>query len=686
MDVIDSTSLNNLGSARGGCNNSGQAPTGSGLVVLAFGQAWTIGSVQGVKIYAPNLPFYTISQVETAMRSFIGGYVGCVKALPGISLTVAVGLNNSGNTTAMSSAHGTAWAGMINNLRSYINDHLPETVVINGQTQQVTWASKIRVIAGVDFEPLFGQMDRARNWLAGYDTIDQDMALNFGTCDSCPNTAYQGNQNVQLTSIWSSNWTTDDIWFVSYGASPSYALPEIYNTLSYNAQQWANLSKYAATCASPCAPFARRGSIPFQGAMTQKQACLDNDATGLNICDATVRNAPTDGWTQLTAELVKVGFSTPHLHAMAHRHRENEIVRRCDMSNKNRFATTLLPLAIGSLAILALVSLLLSQGKASTPLSQSQAGYPGPGTAVGPKQGSTPALPNESTAWWKQTEVASMATLSAAATPIAQFVDVPMDPTPIQLLQRSAGDGRIVVQASPWWLDHFLATSAWVSKTPDKYVVVYVGLYLTTTSSEMQVIVEWDSLKDFSRLEGGGVYPAPIQDTSLAIVDAIGHTLILHAASGETVWFDAEAQSFVPSVTGKSSERAIGAGKVVEESKVDFAMAGARVFDVWTAPMKATTLEVFAGEVKEAGAASLSFGKGAVFIREVDPANVAKALPVAIEAPDSVGALRVFAMVDDKLVLVDANGVAFVFDIQARKFLPPDSVKLPQGTFFGGMP
>ena len=352
--------------------------------------------------------------------------------------------------------------------------------------------------------------------------------------------------------------------------------------------------------------------------------------------------------------------------------------------NKRRADTALLlVLCLSALAITAL--LFLIQRKSNTPASLS-AGYPAPATLVGNSIDTTPALPVESTAWWKQTDVAVMATRSAEATPITEFVRVPLDPTPIAFLKRPAGDGMLVVQAGPFWYDHLNPTSAWVTKTADKYITVFVGLYLTESLSEVQIVVESASLKDYSLLDSGKIIRAPIQDTSLAIVDASGHNLILHSASGETVWFDAFAQTFsTPGIRDTTAERSLGAGKVVENSTIDFAIPGARVFDTWSVPIETMTLEVFAGEVKEVNAPTLSYGRGTAFIRETDSANGAKILPIAVVAPDSFGALRVFTMVEDKLVLVDARGLAFVLDPKSRVFLPMDSVKLPRGPFFDGL-
>lgn len=359
------------------------------------------------------------------------------------------------------------------------------------------------------------------------------------------------------------------------------------------------------------------------------------------------------------------------------------------MRQNNRLDAKVLSVVLSLSAIAVFALLLLVQTKSAGPASSS-AGYPAPSTPSEIGTDATPALPVEFTAWWKLTEVADMATRSAEATPYTGFAtDIargPSDPVPLVFLRRPAGDGVLVVHAAPYWYNHLHATSAWVTRTAEKYITVYVGLYLTESINEVQVVVEFASLKDYSLLDNGKIYSAPIQDASLAIVDLTGHTLILHSASGETVWFDAFAQTFsTPDARSTMEVRSVGAGKVIESSAVDFAIPRARVFNSWSVPTSMTTLEVYAGDINDFESTALSFGRGAVFIREIDPASGAQVVPIVIEAPDFFGALRVFTAVEDKLVLVDARGNAFVLDPQARKFLPVISVQLPLRPFYDGL-
>ena len=98
----------------------------------------------------------------------------------------------------------------------------------------------------------------------------------------------------------------DDVWYLAYGIRPAYPLPEIYETSGAHARQWQNLALWAATCnlipytTTQCEP-QRRGvnrHMYFVGAMTQYQACLDNQEDN-KPCDPGLMNLPGAGWRQL---------------------------------------------------------------------------------------------------------------------------------------------------------------------------------------------------------------------------------------------------------------------------------------------------------------------------------------------------------------------------------------------------
>jgi hypothetical protein len=71
----------------------------------------------------------------------------------------------------------------------------------------------------------------------------------------------------------------DNVWYVSYGPTPLFALPEIYNTAGVNGIQWGLIDNYKY--------------IYFAAALTQSQACGQ-----LGHCSG-IDYTPAQGWTNL---------------------------------------------------------------------------------------------------------------------------------------------------------------------------------------------------------------------------------------------------------------------------------------------------------------------------------------------------------------------------------------------------
>lgn len=84
-------------------------------------------------------------------------------------------------------------------------------------------------------------------------------------------------------------WTQGDVWYISWGASPSWPLPLIYNTVGANADQWYNLSLYSY--------LNHGGRMDIRGSGTEYQACQQRD-----YCSG-IDNTPAQGWTQLWTAL-----------------------------------------------------------------------------------------------------------------------------------------------------------------------------------------------------------------------------------------------------------------------------------------------------------------------------------------------------------------------------------------------
>jgi hypothetical protein len=132
-----------------------------------------------------------------------------------------------------------------------------------------------------DMEPGWDSPSETRAWVNGFFSSTPVVALyNYGSCDSCP-------YFNCLSCTPPNGWSLDDIWYISWGATGAYPLPEIYLSSGANADQWYRMGVYAYTN--------HGSSMNFSGVFTQWQACQD---VGPNACPYT-GNTPATGWTQL---------------------------------------------------------------------------------------------------------------------------------------------------------------------------------------------------------------------------------------------------------------------------------------------------------------------------------------------------------------------------------------------------
>ena len=100
--------------------------------------------------------------------------------------------------------------------------------------------------------------------------------FDVGSADGCPSTGTD-----TAGSACNNSWTVYDVWYVAYGPSPEYAIPEIYNTSGTNGKQWGLIDNYTY--------------IDFVGELTQQEACGQPGATG---CSG-LNYSPSQGWNNL---------------------------------------------------------------------------------------------------------------------------------------------------------------------------------------------------------------------------------------------------------------------------------------------------------------------------------------------------------------------------------------------------
>jgi len=205
----------------------------SGVVVLDFGQPWIQNGAYGSIIFAPSLPFASITNITAAAEAYLDGFYACSGRGP--QLRLAVGTSNYKNTTGFVNAnHGAAWGQMVNTLASYITSK--------------GYGSQEFARGANDMEPSWNTTTQTRAWVDGYNSATTLPLYNYGSADGCP--PYGSCNN---------GWTQGDLWYVSYGAADSYPLPEIY--FQSMANEWYQESLFSAQSES--------GKMGFIGTMTE---------------------------------------------------------------------------------------------------------------------------------------------------------------------------------------------------------------------------------------------------------------------------------------------------------------------------------------------------------------------------------------------------------------------------------
>jgi hypothetical protein len=259
-----------------------QAGLQDAVVIIDFGNPKYDGINYGtiLKNYNETIPA-TINEIEAASKEFLRGYHE--NHINGTRLTLAIGTTNEGLDVTMSSDHGSQWAQMVIRIDSYIS----------------SWADHEAVAAAIDIEMNWNNPTVTKDWVNGYDGVaGRKNYYNFGTCDSCSNIFFDWTPPFP--------WTKDDIWFVSYGPTSAYTLPEIYDSYlnqGINASQWQRIKEYGITCTNNCLPsqypYSGYRGIYFLGSLTQYDACNDdyNNPKGAPECRANGQdNSPSTGW------------------------------------------------------------------------------------------------------------------------------------------------------------------------------------------------------------------------------------------------------------------------------------------------------------------------------------------------------------------------------------------------------
>lgn len=278
-----------------GTRDAATPGTQDSLVILDFGKMWIFNGTYGVRTFGdPNnggaRQNLSITDLEVRAQNFARGYWVCSANDKASQLTLGIGTNNfdffnqknyaQDNLRGIMVDFGRNWANMINRLNGW--------GATTGYNLQVLFTGAIDIEwAGPD--PADGlyywhSPYVVRGWVDAFDASDNKKSIffNFGACVGCPTSpSLSWRYNNALP------WSQEDVWYVSWGSQPAFAVPEIYRNDEYLARQWAAVSKAGALY------FGSR--IIFTGAMTQMQACQQRGGTECLTLD----NTPAEGWGQL---------------------------------------------------------------------------------------------------------------------------------------------------------------------------------------------------------------------------------------------------------------------------------------------------------------------------------------------------------------------------------------------------
>ena len=323
--IANTANMVDLGKIRGSQNANLTSPI-TDLAILFFGEpqmyAMPDGSNgYGTLLYDSITPRYIMnSDVQTAVKDFVAGYLQGSATNPSSYLNVIVAVNTSGMW--INEGHGKSWGDMI----EYLNyDWLP--------TQ--TGASQVHIYGGMDIEPGnysdFNSPPVVKRWLKGYATVDLSHRYQYrklyaiAAASGCPdspdkNTTYGTNVSAGICGDYISDdigntyrWTQEDLyqltWYLpSINSYPDiYPIPQIYAQPSpswpdngIHARQWYKIALYTYLKHNKI-------TIHFNGVITQQAACDYNKNHGSTWCFDAVPpqyNARVDALRYLQNELL----------------------------------------------------------------------------------------------------------------------------------------------------------------------------------------------------------------------------------------------------------------------------------------------------------------------------------------------------------------------------------------------
>ena len=244
MTSVNTSSAFSLGYAIGQTDAS-LPGTQDRVAILDFGQAWT-ETFGGIASYGTNIfganTFVGVADIEAAAEQFGYGYWAGTGTDTTSTIRVLVSTNNYGvgaGGNRMTYGHGQVWEVTSNDVDAWLTGH--------------GYGGQVRADSGADLELDWNSSTVSRAWVDGF-------ASNSGATGRI---TYDFGDAAGCSSVCNNSWTKDDVWYISWGASPAYAIPEIY--VAGMPAEWHTLSAYAAS--------AHGNRMNIQGALSEYSSC-----------------------------------------------------------------------------------------------------------------------------------------------------------------------------------------------------------------------------------------------------------------------------------------------------------------------------------------------------------------------------------------------------------------------------
>ncbi|MHB1615324.1 MAG: hypothetical protein ACYCYA_13615 [Actinomycetes bacterium] len=199
--------------------------------------------------------FVTNAQVEAVTENYAEGYVSCLSA-GGPHLTLGIGTSNYDYNNNVTTAAGQTWGDIV----------LVTANQLAGTSPAVNDA--ITVVGADDIELAWSEPTYMYDWLAGYQQYTTSSMLDYGDANSCPQVAGPNGECANY-------WRQSDVQYVSWGASVSEPLPEIY--YNDNGTQWDLITRYSDSYTSD-SPMTFQGPLSEGGAVFQSNTQAESTA------------------------------------------------------------------------------------------------------------------------------------------------------------------------------------------------------------------------------------------------------------------------------------------------------------------------------------------------------------------------------------------------------------------------